>query len=394
MSYSGNLVQAMTSNSAPSPNVASASDSGADAYVVFDHVVTGTGKDLIAATSGWWKLDFGSGNIYAVTKYTVLISDESGQEDRAPKDWTLQGSNNDSDWDTLDTQTTQVFANHEKKEYTFTNTTKYRYYKFDFTDNNGDAWTAVQEIEFMYTLPTSSDVLPTNLPQRANIQGFWRLDENATGGIPAFDYSGNGNHLTDVNTTTYYAGGKIAGCRDFEASNSEYLTIDDADQTGLGITGNITIAAWVKPETIPADMVIVGKWTAAAQLSYKLYIESTDSSICFGVSNNGTTDNEHNSNASAASVGTWVHVVGVYDGSYLYTYVDGLENGTPTSYSSGINDGTDVFRIGAYGGAGRPFDGLIDEVIIWNTALTATEVLAVKNITEYSYGLSQRIIMF
>lgn len=86
----------------------------------------------------WLKYDLGSGNDVALTKYEVT----SGNDDdtRDPKDWTFQGSDNDSDWDDLDTVTGETFASRKlTKSYTFTNTTAYRYYRFYIDANNGSA---------------------------------------------------------------------------------------------------------------------------------------------------------------------------------------------------------------------------------------------------------------
>ena len=153
LSSSNDLTAAMTANSAPSPNVVSASAEAGDtyAYMAFDHNKTGDNKWLTNATNGWLKFDFGSA-LYTITKYTILAPDEAGNESRLPKNWTFEGSNNDSTWTTLDTQTNQTFAAHERKTYTSSNATPYRYYRLNISANGGDAgWTAIQEMQMMNT---------------------------------------------------------------------------------------------------------------------------------------------------------------------------------------------------------------------------------------------------
>ncbi len=232
--------------------------------------------------------------------------------------------------------------------------------------------------------------LPKNLPQTDYIQGFWRLDENMVGGGPAFDYSGNGNHLTDVNSVEDSASGKIGRCRDFELGNSEYLYITDANQTGLDITGDMTICAWIKPESIQ-EMVVVGK-DVSGNRAYILTVNTSDK-LQFSVFKSGGGESNIASTASLTS-GTWYHICGVYnsvgDGSSIMDlYIDGISDASQvTNAVSPILDSPSWFGIGAreYAGSNKYFDGLIDEVIVWNTCLTAAEVLAVKNITAYSYG--------
>ncbi len=153
LSSSNDLTAAMTANSAPSPNVVSASAEagGTYAYMAFDHNEAGDNKWLANATSGWLKFDYGSA-LYAITKYTILTPDETGYESRNPKNWTFEGSNNGSTWTTLDTQTNQTFAAHERKTYTSSNATPYRYYRLNISANGGDAgWTAIQEMQMMNT---------------------------------------------------------------------------------------------------------------------------------------------------------------------------------------------------------------------------------------------------
>lgn len=82
---------------------------------------------------------------------------------RAPKDWTFSGSNDNSTWTTLDTQTDETnWSAYEFRYYKFVNDTPYRYYKFNCTANNGDSsYMEVQELEFYNDLsvpPTGGEV--------------------------------------------------------------------------------------------------------------------------------------------------------------------------------------------------------------------------------------------
>ena len=79
----------------------------------------------------------------------------------------------------------------------------------------------------------------------ANLQGLWLLNNDA------LDYTGNDNDLTGASGNsgpTFDAGDKVEGTHscDYEAGDTEYHEITDGDQTGLDITGNITLCAWVK----------------------------------------------------------------------------------------------------------------------------------------------------
>ena len=86
-------------------------------------------------TTGWVKIDYGDVGAIAVSSYTLQCPELL----RAPTTWTLQASDDDTNYATLDTQigVTNWGAN-GSKGYAISNTTKYRFYKFVFTANNGD----------------------------------------------------------------------------------------------------------------------------------------------------------------------------------------------------------------------------------------------------------------
>jgi len=102
---------------------------------------SGPGNFWIAnAVTGWWKIDLGSGFSEALVRYGITVPNTAPSPNRAPKDWTFQGSNDDSNWTVLDTVTGETgWSQGETRYFTFSNTTKYRYYRFNITANNGDA---------------------------------------------------------------------------------------------------------------------------------------------------------------------------------------------------------------------------------------------------------------
>ena len=94
----------MTGNSAPSPLVASASEdtgTGAElAFKAFDNNINTHWQTAIGTVTGWVKIDLGSGNEIAVNKIGIGTAETP---DRTPSTFTIQGSNNDSDYTTLAT---------------------------------------------------------------------------------------------------------------------------------------------------------------------------------------------------------------------------------------------------------------------------------------------------
>jgi hypothetical protein len=84
---------------------------------------------------GWLQYDLG--HTETVQRYTVTSSfDKIGRD---PKDWQFQGSNDGTNWTTLDTQSGQAFANRfQQNSYTVATPGAYRYYRLNITSNNGD----------------------------------------------------------------------------------------------------------------------------------------------------------------------------------------------------------------------------------------------------------------
>ncbi len=82
----------------------------------------------------------------------------------------------------------------------------------------------------------------------------------------------------------------------------------------------------------------------------------------------------------------WTHVAGVYDGSKLQIYIGGELKGTKSNVS-GTMGASGTFRVGqSYGG--RYWNGLIDEVAVWTTARTGSEIRAdAQNFDQTASGL-------
>lgn len=91
-------------------------------------------KFLTFQASTWVQLQ--QANSSVVTKYTLTSANDADSRD--PKDWTFQGSNNGTTWTTLDTRTNEDFPSRfMKKEYSFSNTASFTFYRLQMTNNSG-----------------------------------------------------------------------------------------------------------------------------------------------------------------------------------------------------------------------------------------------------------------
>src|SRR5438552_3016606 len=143
----------------------------------------------------------------------------------------------------------------------------------------------------------------------------------------------------------------------------------------VGITADITVAAWVKRETLGDYGGIVGKTDGDAILDYDFYFGSGANTLHFYSDNQSPQD--------AVSAGTisdtnWHHVAATRSAETVTFYLDGAPAGTVTVTGDSADNPIPV-RIGTDGpgySGDSMFNGLIDDVRIYNRALSASEIRA------------------
>ena len=170
---------------------------------------------------------------------------------------------------------------------------------------------------------------------------------------------------------------------DLEASSSQYATASDS--TSLDLSGDFTIEAWVKMESLPSvgtNMAIVSKHGAPSQYGYfcSVYNNAGVQSMNGGVSSTGNDFNYHTISLGTFNTGTWYHLAYVFTASLhkVECYKDGVSLGTDTSGTlTSVKNNTQLCHVGAtnQGTLGSLFDGLIDEVKIYSDVRTAGEIL-------------------
>ncbi|WP_010499228.1 discoidin domain-containing protein [Paenibacillus elgii] len=142
-----NCVPIMTSNNTPTPIAISASneyDSTYLAYKAFDG--NSTSRWASRNVPVWLKVDFNKEKV--ISKYTLVGF--SGDANQNLKSWTFEGSNNDTNWTVLDTQSNVTgWQNNVKKSFQFDNKTKYRYYRINISQVSSGTVGTIVEMEMM-----------------------------------------------------------------------------------------------------------------------------------------------------------------------------------------------------------------------------------------------------
>lgn len=127
------------------------------------------------STSSWVSFSYFPGTIW--NKYEITSAENSPEKD--PKDWTLKGSLNGSDWTTIDTQSGQSFSERfQIKSYLFKSSTNYKYYKWEISANNGST-ESIQVAEFKlsyiprFNIHSRGETVPDNLIGKLVDQSFY-----------------------------------------------------------------------------------------------------------------------------------------------------------------------------------------------------------------------------
>ena len=112
-------------------------------------------------------------------------------------------------------------------------------------------------------------------------------------------------------------------------------------------------------------------------LAYALYATGASGNRPNGSLRIGSADRTVNATAALAT-NTWTHLAMTYDGTTMRLYVNGTQVATRAQTGS-IATSTSALRIGGNSVWGEWFSGQIDEVRVYNRALTAAEVATVRD---------------
>jgi len=169
----------------------------------------------------------------------------------------------------------------------------------------------------------------------------------------------------------------------------------------------VTASAWFKTSHTgpPTGSVQQNNWAILdfdRSEYFDLYVRDTDGAIGFSTNHGGPGANVHDmvGNTTGLNDGAWHHVVAVYDGTHKHIYVDGAPDGSTVAPPphGGNPLGSTAPRFGLMGDGSEAtsfntgptndgrnqlyYDGRIDDVALWNTALSAADAAALAAGTE------------
>jgi hypothetical protein len=207
-------------------------------------------------------------------------------------------------------------------------------------------------------------VLSNNTAQinTSGLVGYWKFDEGVADAVR--DSSGWENNGTIIGDNDEWAEGRFGYALDFDGT--DYVNVTDSDSLDLDTTGEFTLMAWMKTSSISNfKQKMIFK-----QTQYHFSIDSNDE-LLLHIWDDSTTTTDLNLQEE-----TWYHVVGTYSDSAdkLKIYVNGSlvnEKDTVISLRSANNK---PLLFGTTNLLVEYFNGTLDEVQIWDRALSVDEI--------------------
>ena len=207
---------------------------------------------------------------------------------------------------------------------------------------------------------------------RDGLSAYWNFNDDGSGGVSLSDLTGNGYTLTNVGGVTLGTG-IVAGCAVFDANQNFTFSTNEGLDFG---TGDFSVSMWVKPSS------------TQSQYSNIFGVGNSYSEGCIATWVNGSSvalDNVRiiqyiNSDLASSSgsvpSNTWTHIAYVRESGVLSIYINGtLNNSGEFTASMNFNlNGTAFIGGGDWDGAGGQYYGSLDEMGVWNRALTPEEV--------------------
>jgi hypothetical protein len=226
----------------------------------------------------------------------------------------------------------------------------------------------LDEVKIYNQALTATNVLDLYSPPAA----YWKLDE-PSGASSFSDASGNGNNGTCGSACpTMGVPGKRGTAASFNGINSQ-ITVPDSSSLRLN---RFTIALWVYPTQTKTDFqpLIVKEDSAGNNRNYGLFIVPNSMQIRYAAWGSDCTTRFAASSVGQLAQNTWNQIVFTYDGSVEKLYLNGVLDSSNAASAGSLCQAAVPVKLGMETSAFLPFTGVLDEVEIYNQALTAEVV--------------------
>ncbi len=194
-------------------------------------------------------------------------------------------------------------------------------------------------------------------------------------GLTAIDSSGVGNTGTLENGVARTGTGRLGAALTFDGTDD---AVRVANAPSLGLTTGLTVEGWVYPTALGTSRWrTLGAKERSGGFRYALFANDNQARPQAAIYAGGSVRTARG--GAQLPLNTWSHLAMTYNGSVLRLYVNGVQAAS-TSYTGSIATGTGVLRVGnSTTQNNRGFQGRLDEVRVYNRALTAAQITADMN---------------
>jgi len=238
------------------------------------------------------------------------------------------------------------------------------------------------EIQTIFTAGSAGQCKPSCNSAPPGLVSLWPGEGNAN------DIVGTNDGVREGTVT--FAPGKVDQAFKFNGNQSDGINLGDVPAFNFAPTDSFSIEAWVN---ISALAVAPDDGQVIVALNYRCG-QNGDTAQVLAIQNSGRAfflvrDANSLSGAvfspSSLATNTWYHLVGVREvtgsGKTVKLFLNGVLVASAPDLSTGslVNNGPDYIGRRFTCGTNDPFNGLIDEVSVYNRALSASEIQAIYN---------------
>jgi hypothetical protein len=203
------------------------------------------------------------------------------------------------------------------------------------------------------------DSIPNCYSLSSGLIGLWHFDNNLN------DNSGSNNHARDETGVTFNSSSKLGtNAAEFSGSN-QHLNISNIDFSSGG-----SFNAWMKFDDLSTDRVLIGPDVGGKE-EFQLWMDNgSPDRFAITIYDGGW---QSLYGTTALSIDTWYFVGFIFNGTTAKLYVNGIQEGADLTRNILDNDLGDLW-IGETTQALKDMNGLIDELAIYDRALTSSEM--------------------
>jgi len=208
-------------------------------------------------------------------------------------------------------------------------------------------------------------------PLTRSLGMFWLFNEHS--GAKVFDLTGN-NRMGALQGAPSWAEGRFGSALYYNGN-------DDSVETSSPVITQapVSVSLWFKADELPSiraqdGTLLIQRTVGSPYQSFRVLINDADDKTLLLIYNSSGVNTVSISSDSAIQTGVWYHAVIILDSDYdACMYVNGVQQ-TATGYAGSIYSPNDVLRLGSRTGTADNFKGKIDNVMIFDRVLSASEI--------------------